>query len=47
MSVVPGDGDNPIWIIYPKDSNDVMPTILNYNIPAGKSQMNQTVIKVN
>ena len=47
MRVTPADGENPIWIMYPKDSNDMMPTILNYNIPAGKSQMKQTVIKVN
>ena len=46
MRVVPADGENSIWIMYPKDSNDVMPTILNYNVPQGKGTINQTVIKV-
>ena len=46
MRVVPADGENSIWIMYPKDSNDVMPTILNYNVPQVKGTINQTVIKV-
>jgi hypothetical protein len=47
MRVVPSDGANPIWIMYPKDSNDAMPTILNYQVQQGKTTVNQAVIKVN
>jgi len=46
MKVVPADGENSIWIMYPKDSNDAMPTILNYNVQHGKNVSNQAVIKV-
>ena len=46
MKVVPADGENSIWIMYPKDSNDVMPTVINYNVQHGKAVSNQTVIKV-
>ena len=47
MRVVPSDGANAIWIMYPKDSNDAMPTILNYQVQQGKATVNQAVIKVN
>jgi len=46
MRVIPSDGANPIWIMYPKDSSDAMPTILNYEIQQGKARINQAVIKV-
>jgi len=46
MKVVPADFENSIWIMYPKDSNDAMPTILNYNVQHGKNVSNQAVIKV-
>jgi len=46
MKVVPADGEHAIWIMYPKDSNDAMPTILNYNVQEGKTIRNQAVIKV-
>lgn len=46
MRVVPSDGAYPIWIMYPKDSSDAMPTIINYNTKQGKATVNQTVIKV-
>ena len=46
MRVVPLDGAQPIWIMYPKDSSDAMPTIINYNTKQGKATVNQAVIKV-
>lgn len=46
MQVVPADGEHAIWIMYPKDSNDAMPTIINYNVREGKVVYNQAVIKV-
>ena len=46
MRVVPSNGANPIWIMYPKDSSDTMPTILNYQERQGKATINQAVIKV-
>jgi hypothetical protein len=46
MRVVPSDGAQPIWIMYPKDSSDAMPTIINYNTKQGKATVNQAVIKV-
>jgi hypothetical protein len=46
MKVVPADGENSIWIMYPKDSNDAMPTIINYNVQHGKVVSNQAVIKI-
>jgi hypothetical protein len=47
MKVVPSDGDRAIWIMYPKDSTDTQPTVVNYEVPQGKSSRNETVIKVN
>jgi hypothetical protein len=46
VSVVPGDGERPIWIMYPKDTTDKVPTVLNYDIPVGKTTQNETVIKI-
>jgi hypothetical protein len=46
VSIVPADGEHPIWIMYPKDTTDKMPTVLNYEIPAGKTTQNQAVIKI-
>ena len=46
MKVIPSDGESGIWIMYPKDSSDAMPTILNYQIQQGKARINQAVIKV-
>jgi hypothetical protein len=46
MRVVPSDGDHAIWIMYPKDSTDSQPTIVNYEVRQGKSSRNETVIKV-
>lgn len=49
MKVVPSDGSHPIWIMYPKDSTDSQPTIINYNVNSGgknNQTSNETVIKV-
>lgn len=49
MRVVPSDGDDAIWIMYPKDSTDSQPTIINYEVPTGDKNnqtANETVIKV-
>ena len=46
MSVVPADGASSIWILYPKDSSEPMPTTLNYQVNQGKSTRTETVIKV-
>ena len=35
MKVVPSDGDRSIWIMYPKDSTDSQPTVIN----SGKSSL--------
>lgn len=47
MQVVPKDGHNPIWIMYPKDSLDKQPQVINYDEQSGKKHYTQTVIKVN
>lgn len=46
MRVVPSNGAYPIWIMYPKDSSDAMPTIINYQKSQGKTTINQAVIKI-
>lgn len=46
MNVVPRDGSRGIWIMYPKDTADKVPTVLNYEVPEGKTTRNETVIKV-
>lgn len=46
VSIVPKDGEHSIWIMYPKDSTDKMPTVLNYEVPQEKTTRNETVIKI-
>jgi hypothetical protein len=46
VSIVPADGELPIWIMYPKDTKDKMPTVLNYEVKSGKKTQNQTIIKI-
>jgi len=46
MSVTPCTGCNAIWIMYPKDSLDSQPQIINYDVSNGKFTSNQTIIKV-
>ena len=46
VKIVPADGANSIWIMYPKDTADKMPTVLNYEVQEGKTTKNESVIKV-
>ena len=46
VSVVPCENCKEIWIMYPKDSLDSIPTNLNYTISEGKHTRVQSVIKV-
>ena len=46
MQVVPTAGCRPIWIMYPKDSLDKQPQVINYDEQHGKQVYTQTVIKV-
>lgn len=46
ISVVPCDDCRSIWIMYPKDSLDKQPEVINYDIKSGKTTVNETVIKV-
>jgi hypothetical protein len=46
MNVVPCDGCRGIWIMYPKDSADKQPQVINYSQKQGKSTVNQTIIQV-
>lgn len=46
IRIVPKDGYKAIWIMYPKDTADKMPTVLNYQVSEGKTSRNETVIKV-
>ena len=46
VKIVPADRERAIWIMYPKDTAEKMPTVLNYEVPEGKQTRNQTVIKV-
>ncbi len=46
VRVVPEDGEYGIWILYPKDTADKMPQVLNYTVPQGKATRMETVIKV-
>lgn len=50
MSIVPAKGANAIWIMYPKDSTDKQPEVINYNVRTGSGKhsrtYNQAVIKV-
>lgn len=46
MRIAPNSTANAIWILYPKDSNDTQPTVLNYDVSDGESTSNQTVVKI-
>lgn len=46
VRVVPADGEHSIWIMYPKDTVDKMPTVLNYEVQQGKTTQNESVIKI-
>lgn len=46
VRVVPKGYAHPIWIMYPKDSADEMPSVLNFTTQAGKATINQTLIKI-
>lgn len=46
VKVVPADGEDAIWIMYPKDTKDNLPTVLNYDVREGKHTRNETVIKI-
>ena len=46
MSIVPCEGCSSIWIMYPKDSLDKQPEVINWTEQSGKQHYNQTLIKV-
>jgi hypothetical protein len=46
VRVVPEDGYDAIWIMYPKDTADKMPTVLNYQVHNGKTTRIESVIKI-
>jgi hypothetical protein len=46
VKVVPADEERSIWIMYPKDTLDKMPTVLNYEVQEGKTTRNEAVIKI-
>ena len=46
MSIAPCKGCHSIWIMYPKDSLDKQPEVINYNVSNGKTTKLETVIKV-
>ena len=46
LKIVPSDGENAIWIMYPKDTTDKVPTLFNYDVKKGKTHQNETVIKI-
>lgn len=46
MSIVPCEDCNSIWIMYPKDSLDAQPTVINFNVSDGDYERNETVIKI-
>lgn len=46
VRVVPEDGYDAIWIMYPKDTADKMPTVLNYEVQNGKTTRTESVIKI-
>ena len=46
VKIVPADLERAIWIMYPKDTTDKMPTVLNYTVESGKTTQNQAVIKI-
>lgn len=47
MSIIPEkDGNHPIWILYPKDSLDSQPEVINWEERVGKTTRTETLIKV-
>ena len=46
MRVTPCESCNDIWIMYPKDSLDSQPNVINWNEQQGKTTANKTLIKV-
>lgn len=46
VRIVPCDDCRGIWIIYPKDSSDAQPEIINYDDQSGKTTYTETVIKL-
>lgn len=51
MKIVPADNERAIWIMYPKDSTDAQPEVINWDFTTnnGKSRTThrQSLIKVN
>ena len=45
MRVVPSDGDRAIWIMYPKDSTDSQPTVVNYEVSTGGGKITKQLMK--
>ena len=46
VKIVPADWEHSIWIMYPKDTADKMPTVLNYDVQENKTTRNQSIIKI-
>lgn len=48
VQVVPADGANAIWIMYPKDSTDTdkPPVSINWTQNSGKTTVGNAVIKI-
>lgn len=46
VQVVPADGANAIWIMYPKDSTDKPPVSINWTQNSGKTTVGNAVIKI-
>ena len=46
IKIVPEKGEHSIWIMYPKDSADDIPQVINYNVQSDKTTYNQSVIKI-
>lgn len=44
VKITPEDNGHPIWIMYPKDSADTQPVVINQIVPAGKTTTNQALI---
>ena len=46
VNIAPADGEHGIWIMYPKDTADKVPTVLNYDVQEGETTRNESVIKI-
>lgn len=44
VNVVPENNSHGIWIMYPVDSTDEQPTVMNFDVQEGKTTANQAVI---